>query len=144
MGADISVEQGYIKARCKRLKGARIVMFPVLQSCYTAILGWLLAVLVYLAFEYLINEFLDEYSEEMQKTFLLRALLVVLAADLAENTVRGELLSPWYYPAFIALISAFALIPLLWKNPKVMQIAGWGCFFAVVSWMTIVRGVLGG
>ena len=89
-------------------------------------------------------EFLDEYSEEMQKTFLLRALLVVLAADLAENTVRGELLSPWYYPAFIALISAFALIPLLWKNPKVMQIAGWGCFFAVVSWMTIVRGVLGG
>jgi putative ABC transport system permease protein len=39
-------------------KGARIVMFPVLQSCYTALLGWLLAVLVYLAFEYLINEFL--------------------------------------------------------------------------------------
>jgi putative ABC transport system permease protein len=39
-------------------KGARIVMFPVLQSCYTAILGWLLAMLAYLAFEYLINEFL--------------------------------------------------------------------------------------
>ncbi|MCP4470691.1 MAG: peptide ABC transporter permease [Gammaproteobacteria bacterium] len=39
-------------------KGGRIVMFPVLQSCYTAVLGWLLAVLVYLAFEYLINVFL--------------------------------------------------------------------------------------
>jgi putative ABC transport system permease protein len=39
-------------------KSARIVMFPVLQSCYTALLGWLLAVLVYLAFEYLINAFL--------------------------------------------------------------------------------------
>jgi putative ABC transport system permease protein len=39
-------------------KSGRIVMFPVLQSCYTAILGWLLAVLVYLAFEYLINFFL--------------------------------------------------------------------------------------
>ena len=39
-------------------KSGRIVMFPVLQSCYTALLGWLLAVLVYLAFEYLINAFL--------------------------------------------------------------------------------------
>jgi len=29
MGADISVEQGYIKARCDRLKGARIVMDQV-------------------------------------------------------------------------------------------------------------------
>lgn len=29
MGADIDVEQGYIKARCKRLKGARIVMDQV-------------------------------------------------------------------------------------------------------------------
>ena len=39
-------------------KSGRIVMFPVLQSIYTAILGWLLAVLVYLGFEYLINFFL--------------------------------------------------------------------------------------
>ena len=39
-------------------KSGRIVMFPVLQSCYTGVLGWLLAVLVYLAFEYLINAFL--------------------------------------------------------------------------------------
>ena len=39
-------------------KSGRIVMFPVLQSCYTAVLGWLLAVLVYLVFEYLINVFL--------------------------------------------------------------------------------------
>lgn len=36
-------------------KSGRIVLFPVLQSCYTAVLGWLLAILVYLAFEYLIN-----------------------------------------------------------------------------------------
>ncbi len=39
-------------------KSGRIVMFPVFQSIYTAILGWLLAVLVYLGFEYLINFFL--------------------------------------------------------------------------------------
>ena len=39
-------------------KSGRIIMFPVLQACYTAVLGWLLAVLVYLAFEYLINFFL--------------------------------------------------------------------------------------
>ncbi len=39
-------------------KSGRIVMFPVLQALYTAVLGWLFAVLVYLAFEYLINFFL--------------------------------------------------------------------------------------
>ncbi|MCH7881451.1 MAG: peptide ABC transporter permease [Proteobacteria bacterium] len=39
-------------------KSGRIVLFPVLQSCFTAVLGWLLAVLVYLAFEQLINRFL--------------------------------------------------------------------------------------
>jgi putative ABC transport system permease protein len=39
-------------------KSGRIIMFPVLQAGYMAILGWLLAVLVYLAFEYLINSFL--------------------------------------------------------------------------------------
>ena len=36
-------------------KSGRIVMFPVLQSCYTAFLGWLLAVLVYLVAEHMIN-----------------------------------------------------------------------------------------
>ena len=36
-------------------KSGRIVMFPVLQSCYTALLGWLLAVLVYLVAEHMIN-----------------------------------------------------------------------------------------
>ncbi len=36
-------------------KSGRIVLFPVLQSCYTAFLGWLLAVLIYLVFEHLIN-----------------------------------------------------------------------------------------
>ena len=39
-------------------KSGRIVLFPVMQSFYTAILGWLLAVLVYLVFEQLINRFL--------------------------------------------------------------------------------------
>ena len=44
-----------------RLIGFRssiMVLFPVLQSCYTAILGWLTAVLIYLGFEQLINRFL--------------------------------------------------------------------------------------
>ena len=36
-------------------KSGRIVLFPVMQACYTALLGWLLAVLVYLLFEQLIN-----------------------------------------------------------------------------------------
>jgi len=39
-------------------KSGKIVLFPVLQAVYTAVLGWLLAVLVYLTFEQLINRFL--------------------------------------------------------------------------------------
>ena len=34
---------------------SRIVLFPVMQSLYTATLGWLLAVLIYLSFEQIIN-----------------------------------------------------------------------------------------
>jgi putative ABC transport system permease protein len=37
---------------------SRIVLFPVMQSLYTAVLGWLLAVLVYLSFEQIINRLL--------------------------------------------------------------------------------------
>jgi hypothetical protein len=87
-------------------------------------------------------EFLDEYSEEMQRKFLLWAILVVLMADLAENAVRGELFSPWYYPVFITSIGILAVAPLVWKSPMVMRIAGWMFFVAVISWMTIARGVL--
>jgi len=36
----------------------RIILFPVMQSFYTAVLGWLLAVLVYLVAEQLINRLL--------------------------------------------------------------------------------------
>lgn len=39
-------------------KSGRIILFPVMQAFYTAILGWLLAVLVYLVFEQLINRIL--------------------------------------------------------------------------------------
>lgn len=53
-------------------KSGRIVLFPVLQSCYTALMGWLLAVLVYLAFEYLINNFLaPQLNLERALCFLL-------------------------------------------------------------------------
>lgn len=87
-------------------------------------------------------EFLDQYSEEMQRKFLLKVMLVVLVADLAENAVRGELFSPWYYPLFMAFTGVLAIAPLAWKSPLVMRAAGWIFFVAIVSWMTIVRGVL--
>lgn len=54
-------------------KSGRIVLFPVMQSTYTALLGWLLAVLQYLAFEYLINQYLAP------KLNLDRALCYLLA-----------------------------------------------------------------
>ncbi|TDG11809.1 hypothetical protein E2F43_15670 [Seongchinamella unica] len=56
-------------------------------------------------------EFLDQYSEEMQEKFLLRAMLVMIVADLAENSVRGELLDPWYYPVFMGSLGALCLAP---------------------------------
>ena len=51
-GKDLSV------LRLIGFRSSVIVLFPVFQSCYTAVLGWLLAVLVYLGFEQLINRFL--------------------------------------------------------------------------------------
>lgn len=39
-------------------QGGKIVLFPVLQSMYTALLGWLLAVLIYLMAEQSINQIL--------------------------------------------------------------------------------------
>jgi putative ABC transport system permease protein len=39
-------------------KSSRVVLFPVVQSCLTGLLGWLCAVLIYLVFEQLINRFL--------------------------------------------------------------------------------------
>ena len=72
-------------------KSGRIVMFPVFQSAYTAVLGWLLAVLVYLAFEYLINTFLaPRLNLERTLCFLLAehfmwalALTIVIAISAA-------------------------------------------------------------
>jgi putative ABC transport system permease protein len=39
-------------------KSSRIVLFPVVQSCLTGLLGWLFSVLIYLVFEQLINRLL--------------------------------------------------------------------------------------
>ncbi len=87
-------------------------------------------------------EFLDEYSEEMQRKLVLYVMLVALVADLAENTVRGELFNPWYYPLFILSVGLLAIAPLVWKSTMVMCTCGWLFFLAVITWMTIVRGVL--
>ena len=69
-------------------------------------------------------------------------MLVVLMADVAENAVRGELFSPWYYPGFMVFLGVLAIAPLAWKSQLVMRASGWIFFVAVVSWMTIVRSVL--
>lgn len=87
-------------------------------------------------------DFLDEYSEEMQRKLLLRVMLMVVAADLAENAVRGELFSPWYYPLFMTFLGLLAIAPLVSKSPVVMRAAGWLVFISVFSWMTVIRGVL--
>ena len=86
--------------------------------------------------------FMDIFTDEMRSTFLLRTMLIVLVVDVAESIVRGELFSPWYYPLFMVSLCVFALIPLLWKKPEIMRLAGWAFFFSLVSWATLVRSVL--
>ena len=53
-------------------KSGRIVLFPMLQSFYTALMGWLLATLVYLLFEFIINNFLaPQFNVDHTLCFLL-------------------------------------------------------------------------
>ena len=53
-------------------QGGKIVLFPVLQSFYTSILGWLVAVLIYLVTEATINSLLaPELGIEQALCFLL-------------------------------------------------------------------------
>ena len=76
-------------------KSGRIVLFPVLQSCYTALLGWLLAVLVYLAFEYIINFFLaPQLNLDRALCFLLAehflwALALTMAVAVVASLMGG-------------------------------------------------------
>ena len=85
-------------------KSAVIVLFPVLQSFYTAIFGWLLAVLVYLGFEQLINRFLapklnlaDNLCYLLPEHFFWALALTVLTAVVA--AILGGLRASGVEPA---------------------------------------------
>ncbi len=76
-------------------KSGRIVLFPILQSLYTAVMGWLLATLVYLLFEFLINNFLaPQFNVEHTLCFLLMehfgfALLLTVVVAIAASLLGG-------------------------------------------------------
>ena len=76
-------------------KSGRIVLFPMLQSMYTALMGWLLATLVYLLFEFLINNYLaPRFNVDHTLCFLLIehfmfALVLTVLVALAASLLGG-------------------------------------------------------
>jgi len=100
LGASLwaNVDRKKKELRVLRLVGfnnAQIVLFPVMQSLYTALLGWLLAVLAYLCFEQLINRFLaPRLNIERSLCYLLAehflwALVLTLVAALIAALLGG-------------------------------------------------------
>ncbi|MDH3806814.1 MAG: hypothetical protein OEU90_15275, partial [Gammaproteobacteria bacterium] len=55
-----------------------------------ATIHYLLAVALYP------HKFLTDYSENLQRKFILITLLVHVALDVGEKVVRGDLFDPWY------------------------------------------------
>ena len=87
-------------------------------------------------------DFLDEYSEELQRRFMLWAMLAMVFADVGESMLRGALFDPWYFPMFYSWLVVCCVVPLVWRRSWVMLSVGWVVFATVLSWSLVVRGIL--
>ena len=87
-------------------------------------------------------DFIDDYTEELQRKFMLWAMLAVIGLDVAEVIVRNELLDPWYYPPFMALLAGIVIAPLVFPRPAVLRASGWTLFLLVLVWSVVVRSIL--
>jgi hypothetical protein len=87
-------------------------------------------------------DFLDVYTEELQRKFLFWTMLVVVIMDVVEAAIGGELFNPWYYPLFMAFLASLVIVPLTIPRPAVLRACGWILFVSILVWSTIVRGVL--
>ena len=89
-------------------------------------------------------QFLSEYSEELQRKFVLISVITLAFLDIGEKYVRGDLFEPWYYLIMIAYVVVLASLPLVFAKPWVMRICGWTLAVSMLAWSLIVRSMLAG
>ena len=87
-------------------------------------------------------EFLTEYSEELQRKFVLAAVLATVAMDVGVKIVEGNLFEPWYYLIMILYIVVLTALPLVIPKSSIMRACGWILAVSVLAWSVIVRSVL--
>lgn len=87
-------------------------------------------------------KFLTEYSEELQRKFLLVSVLATTALDVGEKVVLGNLFEPWYYLVMILYMVVLTALPLAIPKPSVMRACGWILAVSIAGWSVIVRSVL--
>ena len=87
-------------------------------------------------------DFMDDYSEELQRKFMLWMMLSLSAIDIVETSIRGDLFNPWYYLVFIAWVAGLVILALVLHRPAVLRAVGWILFVSVVTWSAIVRNIL--
>jgi hypothetical protein len=87
-------------------------------------------------------DFLTEKSGELQRKFFLVTLLVAAALDIGEKAVRGALFDPWYYLLMMLYVTTLFALPLIFSNPRVMQVNGWILALSMLIWSVFVRSIL--
>jgi hypothetical protein len=87
-------------------------------------------------------DFMDDYSEELRRKFMLWTMLTVATVDVLETSLRGALFDPWYYLILIAWMIGLIVLALVLPRPAVLRAVGWILFATVLSWSTIVRSIL--
>ena len=87
-------------------------------------------------------KFLTDYSEGLQRKFVLITLLIVAAMDAGEKIFRGDFFNPWFYPLLILYVFAFAALPLIVAKPWAMRVSGWILAVSILAWSVVVRSVL--
>jgi len=87
-------------------------------------------------------KFLTEYSEELQRKFVLASVMAAAVLDVGENYVRGNLFDPWYYLLMILYVLILAALPLVIPKPSVMRASGWILAVSLLGWSVVVRSIL--
>ena len=88
------------------------------------------------------SKLLTDYSEELQRKFLLVSVLAMYAIDVGETFVRGDLFEPWYYLLLILFMAILTALPLVFSMPWVMRVSGWILAVSLLIWSVVVRSVL--
>ena len=88
------------------------------------------------------SKLLTDYSEELQRKFLLVSVMAMYIFDVGENYVRGNLLDPWYYLLLMSYLMILTALPLVIPKPWVMRVVGWIMAISLLLWSVVVRSLL--